>query len=475
MTMLDALLAGPAWAIPEAIAARRTTALAVTEAALQRLRATEGAATIYTRVLATRACQTARRLDAALASGHPLPPLAGVPLAVKNLFDIAGGPTLAGSRVLAGDPAAADDAVLVQRLEAAGAVLVGALTMDEFAYGFTTENSHVGACRNPHDPARVAGGSSGGSGAALAAGLASLTLGSDTNGSIRVPSSFCGVWGLKPTFGRLPRTGTYPFVASLDHLGPMARSVHDLALSYDAMQGPYAADPYCAGHPVQRVTPGLGRTRPLRVARLTGYFDTYANPEARAASVRVAAALGADAEIELPAAALARAAAFVVTASEGGALHRSHTLNHYDQLEPLSRDRLIAGALVPASWYLQAQRIRAWALQQVLPVFRQFDVLVAPATPGPAPQVGAETLVVNGREFPMRASVGMLTQPISSLGLPVVAAPVAMDGTLPLGVQLIAAPWREDLCFAAAAQLEVAGVCRSGVAAAYQQSREVSA
>src|SRR5216684_3616931 len=179
---------------------------------------------------------SAEAIDAARASGRRLGPLVGVPFAVKNLFDIAGLPTLAGSKINRTRAPAARDAALIERLEANGAVLVGALNMGEYAYDFTGENVHDGASRNPHDPARMTGGSSGGCGGAVAGGLVPLALGSDTNGSIRVPSSLCGVFGLKPTYGRLTRARTFPFVASLDHVGPFARSVADLAASYDAMQ-----------------------------------------------------------------------------------------------------------------------------------------------------------------------------------------------------------------------------------------------
>src|SRR5207253_6015496 len=157
---------------------------------------------------------------------------AGVPFAVKNLFDIKGLRTLAGSKINRSHPSATGDATLVARLEAAGAVLVGALNMGEYAYDFTGENIHDGPSRNPHDLARMTGGSSGGSGGAVAGGLVPLALGSDTNGSIRVPSSFCGIFGLKPTYGRLSRAHTFPFVASFDHLGPLARTTTDPAPAY---------------------------------------------------------------------------------------------------------------------------------------------------------------------------------------------------------------------------------------------------
>ncbi|HEY1092778.1 MAG TPA: amidase family protein, partial [Burkholderiaceae bacterium] len=192
---------------------------------IARVEAGNGRVNAFTDFTFTRARAEADAIDARRARGEALPPLAGVPYAVKNLFDIDGVVTRAGSRINRDHAPATEDAFLVQRMRAAGAVLLGGLNMDEYAYGFTTENSHDGPCHNPHDLARTAGGSSGGCGAAIAAGMVPLTLGSDTNGSIRVPSSLCGVWGLKPTFGRLSRRGSYPFVHSLDHLGPFADSV----------------------------------------------------------------------------------------------------------------------------------------------------------------------------------------------------------------------------------------------------------
>ena len=195
----------------------------------------------------------ATALDIARQAGRPLGPLAGVPYAVKNLFDVAGLPTRAGSRINRGRPPASSDAVLVRRMDAAGGVLLGTLNMGEYAYDFTGENAHDGRCRNPHDPTRMSGGSSSGCGVATAAGIAPISLGSDTNGSLRVPASLCGVFSLKPTYGRLPRTGTFPFVDSLDHLGPFARTAQDLALAYDALQGWDPADHACARRPSEPV------------------------------------------------------------------------------------------------------------------------------------------------------------------------------------------------------------------------------
>lgn len=437
------------------------SAAAVLEATLARIRTADARYNCFTSITEARARQEAAAIDARRARGETLPPLAGVPYAVKNLFDTADEVTLAGGRVNAANPPARRDATLVARLREAGAVLVGALNMDEHAYGFTTENSHYGACHNPHDLGRIAGGSSGGSAAAVAGGLVPLTLGSDTNGSIRVPASLCGVFGLKPTFGRLPRTGSFPFVGSLDHLGPFAADTGGLAAVYDALQGPDAEDAACGQRPVEPVLAELASARPLRVAVLGGYFAHWTGPEARQAVQLAARALGASASVELASAAQARAAAFVITAAEGGALHRRRLVTHYDYYEPHSRDRLVAGSLVPASWVQQAQRVRQRAYREALALFADYDVLIAPATPVPATAIGTQSLALAGQTLPARASMGLLTQPLSCLGLPVCVAPVwpgiGADAHLPLGVQLIAAPWREADCLLAARRLEQAG------------------
>src|SRR6478752_1373237 len=195
-------------------AGRKMTALEATEAALARIARHDPILSSFTDVTADRARAKARAVDAALAAGQKVGPLAGVPFAVKNLFDVKGLPTGAGSKINRDLAPSSRDATLIERLEAAGAVLVGALNLGEYAYDFTGENIHDGPSRNPHDPTRMTGGSSGGSGSAVAGGLVPIALGSDTNGSIRVPASLCGIFGLKPTYGRLSRAHTFPFVAS---------------------------------------------------------------------------------------------------------------------------------------------------------------------------------------------------------------------------------------------------------------------
>ena len=448
--------------ITQGIAQGEFSATEVLDASIARIEATNARVNAFTSMHLERARKQARTIDGWHAAGKSLAPLAGVPFAVKNMFDVQGEVTLAGSVVNRTNPAADSDAFLIQRMCAAGGVLVGSLNMDEFAYGFTTENTHYGACANPHDLTCISGGSSGGSAAAVAAGMVPLSLGSDTNGSIRVPASLCGVWGIKPTFGRLSRRGTYPFVESIDHLGGFANSLDGLATLYDALQSPDARDPGCHAKNIEPVCPVLTQgIEGLRIGVLTGFFEDNATTAAREVVELAARQLGSVARVEWPDAGLARMAAFIVSASEGGALHLNHLRTRIDEMEPLSVDRFMAGAILPAAWYIKAQRFRRMYRDKVNALFDNWDVLIAPATPVSAPTIGTEWLDIQGQSLPARASMGLLTQPVSFAGCPVVAAPMwpSSSSGMPLGIQLIAAPWREDLAFRVARALESSGVC----------------
>ena len=448
--------------IARAVRAGALSAAEVIEATLLAIRMRDPVLNCFTAITGERAAARARALDLDRSNNKPLGALAGVPFAVKNLFDIAGLATLAGSKINQTRAAATRDAVLIERLEAAGAILVGALNMGEYAYDFTGENVHAGPSRNPHDASRMTGGSSGGSAGAVAGRLVPLALASDTNGSIRVPASFCGLFGLKPTYGRLTRTRTFPFVTSLDHLGPLARTTEDLALAYDAMQGPDPEDAGCAKRAAEPVTPLIGRgVEGLTVAVAGGYFRAGAGgPEAFAAVDRVAAALGANRDIGLPEAARARAAAYVITATEGAALHLDRLRARAQDFDPAVRDRLIAGAMVPAALVDKAQIFRRWYRDRVLALFETVDAILAPATPCTAPAIGQKTFRLDEKDVPVRPNLGIYTQPISFIGLPVVAVPLPLS-PLPIGVQIIAAPWREDVALRIAYALE-----RMGIAAA---------
>lgn len=444
-----------ALAIAAAVRQQQTTAEAVLEETLSQIADRDGRLNCFTWVTADRARHQAQAIDQAIAAGQPVGPLTGVPFAVKNLFDIAGEVTLAGSKINQADAPASQDATAIARLAAAGAVLVGALNMDEYAYGFVTINHHYGATPNPHDPERVAGGSSGGSAAAVAANLVPLTLGSDTNGSIRVPAGLCGVYGLKPTYGRLSRAGAYLFSASLDHIGPFARCVNDLALSFDLMQGPDPRDPVCTEKPPTATMPQLDQGLDgVRIGLLDDHFERGMQPAVATVLTTVATALGVSQTATLPEAARARAAAYLITACEGSQLHLPRLQTRLMDFDPATRDRFLAGALIPHSWYLQAQRFRRWFQAEVKAVLADFDVLLAPTTPCVAPWLDQKTMDIDGESVLVRPHLGLYTQPLSFIGLPVVSVPVRVAGPFPIGVQLIAAPYQESVLLRVAKWLE---------------------
>lgn len=451
-------------AIATAIRTGEISANTVVSAALERIANKNDTFNCFTAITADTALADAARIDRLITQGRNPGPLAGVPFAVKNLYDIVGLTTLAGSKINAENPPATRDATAVARLKQAGAILVGALNMDEYAYGFVTENSHYGATRNPHDITRVAGGSSGGSAAAVAAGLVPLTLGSDTNGSIRVPASLCGIYGLKPTYGRLSRAGVILFATSFDHIGPFARSVRDIATTFDSLQGTDERDPICTKRPPELCFPQLDRgIDRLRIAVADGYFAKGAEAEALEAVAKVAQALDVTASVTIPEAHRARAAAYMITASEGANLHFANLRSRPQDFDPATRDRFLAGALIPAHWYLQAQRFRQWYRDRIREIFQNVDIILAPTTPCVAPLIGQEKIVIAGEEVLVRPNLGLYTQPLSFIGLPVLSVPVHLPGCLPLGVQIIAAPYNEALVLRVAAVLEAQGIVSAPV------------
>lgn len=419
--------------IAAAVRSGRESAVAIARDALAAL-AADGHVAV-TRVLGERALAEAAAVDASVARGGDPGPLAGVPYGVKDLFDVAGLPTTAGSAVRAAAAPAQADAEAVRRLRAAGAVLTCTLNMDEFAYGFATINATYGTTRNPHDPARLAGGSSGGSATVVAAGLVPFALGSDTNGSIRVPASLCGLYGLKCAHGSLPVDGTFPFAESFDDVGPFTASLADMALVWGVLRG--VAVPEWTGD--------------LRIARLGGRFRENAD----AAQLAAIDAIAAHAPlVELPDIARARSAAFLITAFEGGALHRETLAVRALEYDPAVRDRLMAGALLPEALYAKAKAFRADFLARLEGLIADFDVLLAPATPCVAPLIEDPRIMIDGAMSPARADLGIHTQPVTFTGLPSLAVPLRRPGALPLGLQLIGKPGGEGALLALAARLE---------------------
>ncbi len=453
--------------IAKAVSGTATSAKSVIVAALARIEVNNGRVNALTDVLAERATARAEAVDAAIQAGKTLP-LAGVPFAAKNLYDLKGLVTRAGSKINRENAPAGADAALIEKLEAAGAICIGAANMDEYAYGFTGENAHDGAVHNPHDLTLMTGGSSGGPAAAVAAGMVPLALGSDTNGSIRVPASLCGLFGLKPTYGRLSRRGTFPFVASFDTMGPLARSVEDVALSYDAMQGYDAADPAMVKRPLEAVSGRLERGYAgLKIAVAD---ELQGEPEVREMMALATKTLETSRRIKLPDVQAARAAAFLITMAEGAAVHAERIRSRPEDFDPAVRDRLLAAALLPAGWIERAQKFRRQFHDRMLDLFGEIDVIIAPSAPMRAPRIGQETAMFGGVEMPIRPNLGMFTQPFSFIGLPVAAIPIAVPGQrMPLGLQAVAAPWREDFALRVARQLEKAGVAKAPVARGFAE------
>ncbi len=435
------------------------TAAAATKAALASINARNSQFNAFTRVWRDDAMRAAEAVDEKVQAGHSPGPLAGVPFGVKDLYDVAGHITTAGAKIHAERPPAATTATVVDRLQKAGAVLLGGLNMEEYAYGFFTDNAHFGRTLNPHDPKRTAGGSSGGSAAAVAAGLVPFSLGSDTNGSIRVPAAFCGVFGLKPTFGRLSRAGTTLFVSSFDHVGPFARTAEDLALVYDVMQGYDAADPVCHDVAVQRALPELPKgIEGMCFALPGGYFSTVLDAPSRAALDRVAGALDAQ-PLEMPECMdAARAAAYVITCVEAMNERRLELAARPSDFDPATRYRFLAGALMPGAWYANAQVFRRWFAGQARRWFEQHDVLVLPVSPIRAPRFGQSEAQIEGSNLPIRLLLARFVQPLALLGYPIVVVPVMMEDGLPAGVQLMARPYEEDKLLRAAHWLERNGI-----------------
>lgn len=390
------------------------------------------------------ALDQARAADQAFGRGEDRGPLQGIPVAAKDIFDTAGVRTTYGSRIFTGH-IPQSDAELVRVLRESGAVLVGKTGLHEFAYGITSSNPHFGPVRNPWNPERVPGGSSGGSGVAVATEMALMALGTDTGGSIRIPSSFCGVCGLKPTFGRLSTEGCRPLSASLDHMGPMAASVRDVALAMAVLDGTPPA-------PVRRSLGGL------RIGVPDNYFFDHAQPEVREGVqrlARTAADLGATVEpVRLNAVEELTEIAFRIILPEA-ADTVAGLWDRRDEFGDDVRKRFEQGRAQDPLLYLRAQQERVAAAREFLRVFAAFDILVAPSTPTAAPPIGQTTLNEGGREVDLRVATTRPSRPVNLLGIPSLALPCGMSAEgLPIGAQLMAAHGHDRRLLAAGSLLE---------------------
>ena len=429
------------------IGAGELSATELTQLQLARIAALDPELNSYVLVTAERALEDARRADAAPRERRG--PLHGVPIGLKDLFDTAGIVTAAGAKVLAGR-VPDRDAAATERMAAAGTVLLGKQNMHEFAYGLTTTNVHTGATRNPWDRDRVPGGSSGGTAAALAAGLCYLGVGSDTGGSIRLPAAACGIVGLKPTFGRVSRRGAWPLSWSLDHMGPMARTVEDAALALECLAGHDPEDPWSAREPAGGFATELeGGARGLRIGvPRNWFFDHLQSEVGRTMEEAIAtfARLGASVtELEVTHLEHVYTAFHPIIAAEASALHEPWLRTQPQDYGELTRRALEMGFAIPAVDHVNGRRMQSVLRAELAEHMREIDILLVPTAPRTAPKIG-EPISREPKDVWSRCLV-----PFNLTGLPAISVPAGFDGSgLPIGLQLAGRPFEESTVLRAA-------------------------
>jgi aspartyl-tRNA(Asn)/glutamyl-tRNA(Gln) amidotransferase subunit A len=398
--------------------------------------------------LREEALTQARAAEQEIRAGWYRGPLHGIPIGVKDLYYTKGIRTTAGSKILA-DFVPAYDATVIARLRDAGAILVGKLNMHEFARGATNTSSLIGACSNPWDPLCITGGSSGGPAAAVAAGLCCGALGSDTGGSIRIPAALCGIVGLKPTYGRVSRYGVFPLSWSLDHVGPMTRTVADAALMLQVIAGHDRHDPTTRTAVVPDYCAAL--TKDIEGARLgipqEFYFEQL-DPEVRdsvRSAIQTLERAGAQVEeVSLPLSKYAAAAGRMISLTESAAIHEQFLKTRLADYSPDVRAGFIVGQLITGKHYMKAQRVRSLIRQEMAAALRRVDALVTPTVPIPAPRIGQAAVDIGQETVDVRSILSRLTRPANLTGFPAISVPCGFTQRgLSIGLQLIGRPFAE--------------------------------
>ena len=453
MTLLEAAAA---------LRRREISSAELTAAALQRIERLNPSTNAMQTVMAEAARECAKQADQELARGEGRGPLHGIPIAVKDLFRTQGVRTTGGSKLFE-DYVPDHDSTVVEWLRAGGAVLIGKTGMHELAYGITSSNPHFGAIRNPWDRDRIPGGSSGGSGAAVAAGMVAMAMGSDTGGSIRIPAAFCGVVGLKPTYGRVSRYGAMPLAFTLDHMGPLTRSVRDAGAVLNVIAGYDPRDETSSRRPGGNYVPDIEPSiRGLRIGLPENFYFERLDPDVDAA-VRAAfqAAESRGAEIvplRVPDIAAINTVARVILLAEASALLEPH-LEHRDLFGGDVLALLDQGRLLPATDYINAQRLRRAMQYECAGLWARVDCLFTPTTPITAPRIGETTVTVGSENEDVRLAATRLVRAINPLGLPAVSIPCGADRRgLPIGLQIVGPPFAEALILRVAQALVPAEV-----------------
>jgi aspartyl-tRNA(Asn)/glutamyl-tRNA(Gln) amidotransferase subunit A len=439
---------------------RSLSPVELTDSYLARIERIDPRLNTYIRVLPGQAREAAREAELEIGRGGWRGPLHGVPIGLKDLFDLAGVPCTMGSRILA-DNVPSQDASVVTSVKAAGAVILGKQNLHEFAFGITSENPHYGVVRNPWDLERVPGGSSGGTAAAVAAGLCAAGLGSDTGASIRAPASWCGVVGLKPTYGRASKAGALPLAWSLDHAGPLARSVADCALLLQAIAGHDPRDPSSSTEPVPDFSAGLNLgVRGLRLGVPREHFFEMLEPNVERL-VREAIAtleqLGAKVEdVSLPHAVHAQVAGTAIMSSEAASWHATWLRERPQDYGADVLQRIQGGLLVRATEYLHSQQMRTLVQQDFSSAFEHVDVVLGPTAPLVAPRIGRTFEPGGPFKVAPRSIANRLTIPCNLTGMPAINVPCGFSDGLPVGLQIMGPAFAEPLVLRVAAAYEAA-------------------
>jgi aspartyl-tRNA(Asn)/glutamyl-tRNA(Gln) amidotransferase subunit A len=439
--------------------AGKTSSTALTMAALDRIREENPRLNAIQTLMEESARARARTADEELARGQDLGPLHGIPIAVKDLFATKGVRTTGGSKLFENWVPDYDDAV-VEKLQAAGAVIVGKCGMHELAYGITSNNPHFGAVRNPCDVACIPGGSSGGSAAAVASGMVFMAMGSDTGGSIRIPASYCGVAGLKPTFGRVSKHGVMPLGYSLDHMGPLARTVRDCAVVLQVLAGYDWRDPASARQPVPQLVPAAGCSiRGLRIGMPENFYlerlEADVETSVRSA-LRRAESLGAKVvPVRVSDIVALNAVARVILLAEASAVLGRFLDSRRGQIGDDVRALLDQGRMVPATDYINAQRLRRSMQREFRQIWTQVDCLFTPSTPITAPKIGALTVEIQGETEDARLATTRFMRGINVLGLPALSIPCGSDRRkMPIGLQIVGKAFDEATVLRVGAAME---------------------
>ena len=440
---------------------KQVSPVEVVEAHLQRIEATEPTLNSFITLLPDHAMQAARRAESQIQAGNYRGPLHGIPVGLKDLFNTAGVRTTSGSRVL-DNFIPTEDCTVAARFQQAGAILLGKLNMHQFAYGPTGENFDYGHMHNPWNPEMVTGGSSGGSGSAAAACQCTITMGSDTGGSVRIPSALCGIVGLKPTYGLVSRAGLTPLSWCLDHPGPMVRTVEDAALAMNVIAGYDPKDQATVTRELPDYTAALtGSVEGLRIGVVREYFEAPVESRVEAA-VRAALAqlaeLGATiTEVSFPMFADSQAISGTILMSEAAAYHRDLLASDGDKLTPSVRLRLEAGLFVTAADYLKAQQGRARFNHEMSALFRNVDLLAGPTEPITAPPLLAGEVAIGDRTVGTTAALTQFTRPYNISGTPAISVPCGFtEEGMPIGLQLAGRPFDEPTVLRAAHAYEQA-------------------